>query len=45
MQGNNDNFQKSQKKNRRFDDGLTKQTNPKKFKATKRNTKQGENQP
>ncbi len=36
MQGSNDSFQKIQKKNRRFDDGLTKQTNSKKFKKAKR---------
>ena len=36
MQGSNDNFQKIQKKNRKFDDGLTKQTNSKKFKKAKR---------
>lgn len=32
MQGNNDNFQKTQKKNRQYDDGMTKQNNSKKFK-------------
>ena len=36
MQGSNDSFQKIQKKNRKFDDGLTKQTNSKKFKKAKR---------
>ena len=32
MQGTNDSFQKTQKKNRRYDDGLSKQGNSKKFK-------------
>lgn len=35
MQGNNENFQKMQKKNRQFDDGLKKQGNTKKFKKQK----------
>ena len=36
MQDNSKNFQKMQKKNRKFDDGLTKQKNSKKFKKAKR---------
>lgn len=35
MQGSHDSFQKTAKKNRRFDDGYAKQTNPKKFKKNK----------
>lgn len=35
MQGNNENFQKMQKKNRQFDDGMKKQSNTKKFKKQK----------
>ena len=31
-----DSFVKAQNKNRRFDDGLTKQLNPKKFQKSKR---------
>lgn len=37
MQSHNDSFQKMQKKNRKFDDGLTKQSNSKKFKQKKHN--------
>lgn len=36
MQSNKDNFQKINKKNRQFDDGLTKQNNSKKFKNKSR---------
>ena len=36
MQGSNDSFVKSQKKNRRFDDGLSKQANSKKFQKSKK---------
>ena len=35
MQGTNDNFQKMIKKNRKFDDGMSKQGNTKKFKQKK----------
>lgn len=35
MQGTHDNFQKMIKKNRKFDDGMSKQGNTKKFKQKK----------
>ena len=40
---NKDSFQKSQKKNRQFDDGLNKQSNSNKFKEEKYHSKQTNN--
>lgn len=43
MQGTNDSFQKMQKKNRKFDDGLSKQGNSKKFKQKRHIKEYAEN--
>lgn len=45
MQGSNESFIKSQKNNRTFDDGVTKQSNTKKFHSSKKHFKQTENKP